>query len=88
MVSSHWEDRGFAVQTHPAPPMYYDYGGFPQEMCEIQYAAPGSPALAARVVELPTGAGVAVREDAERGFDHGMLDHGRRARGRHRLSGR
>jgi aromatic ring-opening dioxygenase catalytic subunit (LigB family) len=72
MVSGHWEDRGFAVQTHPAPPMYYDYGGFPQEMYEIQYPAPGSPALAARVVELLTRAGIAVREDAERGFDHGM----------------
>ena len=72
MVSGHWEDRGFSVQTHPNPPMYYDYGGFPQEMYEIQYPAPGSPALAARVVELLSGAGIAVREDAERGFDHGM----------------
>ena len=72
MVSGHWEDRGFSVQTHPQPPMYYDYGGFPQEMYEIQYPAPGSPELAGRVVELLTSAGIAVREDAERGFDHGM----------------
>ena len=72
MVSGHWEDRGFSVQTHPQPPMYYDYGGFPQEMYEIQYPAPGSPELAGRVVELLTAAGIAVREDAERGFDHGM----------------
>ena len=72
MVSGHWEDRGFSVQTHPNPPMYYDYGGFPQEMYEISYPAPGSPTLAARVVELLSGAGIAVREDAERGFDHGM----------------
>jgi aromatic ring-opening dioxygenase catalytic subunit (LigB family) len=72
MISGHWEAPGFSVQTHPNPPMFYDYGGFPQEMYEIQYPAPGSPALAKRVVELLTGAGIPVREDAERGFDHGM----------------
>ena len=72
MVSGHWEAPGFAVQTHPHPPMFYDYGGFPPEMYEIQYPAPGSPALAGRVVELLRGAGIPVREDAERGFDHGM----------------
>ena len=72
MVSGHWEASGFAVQTHPNPPMFYDYGGFPQEMYEIQYPAPGSPALAGRVVELLGQAGIAVREEPERGFDHGM----------------
>ena len=72
MISGHWEAPGFTVQTHPNPPMFYDYGGFPPEMYQIQYPAPGSPELAARVVDLLTGAGIAVREDAERGFDHGM----------------
>jgi aromatic ring-opening dioxygenase catalytic subunit (LigB family) len=72
MISGHWEAPGFTVQTNPNPPMFYDYGGFPAEMYAIQYPAPGSPALAARVVELLTGAGIPVREDAERGFDHGM----------------
>jgi aromatic ring-opening dioxygenase catalytic subunit (LigB family) len=72
MVSGHWESRGFAVQTNPAPPMVYDYGGFPEEFYRIQYPAPGSPELAGRVVELMTAAGIAVREDAERGYDHGM----------------
>jgi aromatic ring-opening dioxygenase catalytic subunit (LigB family) len=72
MVSGHWETRGFTVQTNPNPPMVYDYGGFPEEMYRIQYPAPGSPALAGRVVELMTAAGIPVREDGERGFDHGM----------------
>jgi aromatic ring-opening dioxygenase catalytic subunit (LigB family) len=52
--------------------MFYDYGGFPEHTYRIQYPAPGSPALAARVTELLGGAGIPVREDAERGFDHGM----------------
>jgi aromatic ring-opening dioxygenase catalytic subunit (LigB family) len=72
MVSGHWEAPGFTVQTNPNPPMFYDYGGFPEHTYRIQYPAPGSPALAGRVVELVTGAGIPVREDAERGYDHGM----------------
>ncbi len=72
MVSGHWEAPAFTVQTHPNPPMIYDYGGFPEHTYRIQYPAPGSPALAARVVELLGAAHIAVREDAERGYDHGM----------------
>ncbi len=72
MVSGHWEAPGFTVQTSPNPPMLYDYGGFPEHTYRIQYPAPGSPALAARVSELLGGAGIPVAEDAERGFDHGM----------------
>ncbi len=72
LVSGHWEAPDFTVQTSPNPPMFYDYGGFPEEMYRIQYPAPGSPALAGRVVELLSGAGIPVREDPERGYDHGM----------------
>jgi len=72
MVSGHWEAPAFTVQTNPNPPMVYDYGGFPEHTYRIQYPAPGSPALAARVRELLTGAGIPVQEDPHRGFDHGV----------------
>jgi Uncharacterized conserved protein len=72
MVSGHWEAPTFTVQTSPNPPMVYDYGGFPEHTYRIQYPAPGSPALAARVAELLTSAGIPVRKDAQRGYDHGM----------------
>jgi aromatic ring-opening dioxygenase catalytic subunit (LigB family) len=72
MVSGHWEAPGFTVQTSPAPPMFYDYGGFPEHTYRIQYPTPGDPALAARVVELLSGAGIPVGEDDKRGYDHGM----------------
>jgi aromatic ring-opening dioxygenase catalytic subunit (LigB family) len=52
--------------------MIYDYGGFPDYTYSISYPAPGAPALAQRVQELLQGAGIAAREDAQRGFDHGM----------------
>jgi len=73
MVSGHWEAPVFTVQTNPNPPMLYDYGGFPEHTYRIQYPAPGSPALAARVVELLTGAGIPVAEDPDRGYDHGTF---------------
>lgn len=73
MVSAHWEEPEFTVQAHPAPGMIYDYGGFPEHTYRIRYPASGSPALAQRVQQLLGAAGIAARQDAERGFDHGMF---------------
>jgi aromatic ring-opening dioxygenase catalytic subunit (LigB family) len=73
VVSGHWEAPEFTVQTSPEPPMLYDYGGFPDFTYRIQYPAPGSPEVAGRVAELLDAAGIAVREDPQRGFDHGTF---------------
>lgn len=72
-VSAHWEEPEFTVQTHANPPMYYDYGGMPEATYQVQYPAPGSPEVAARVRQLLEAAGIAVLEDPERGFDHGVF---------------
>jgi aromatic ring-opening dioxygenase catalytic subunit (LigB family) len=73
VVSAHWEARVPTVQTHPRPPILYDYYGFPPETYRIPWPAPGDPAVAARVRELLAAAGIASAEDAERGFDHGTF---------------
>ena len=73
VVSAHWEENDFTLQTNPNPPMLYDYGGFPEFTYHIQYPAPGSPELAARTAELLQGAGIATAEDPRRGFDHGLF---------------
>jgi len=73
MVSAHWEEPRFTVQTHPHPPMLYDYGGFPDFTYRIPYAAPGAPGVAARVRELLAAAGIESSADPARGFDHGMF---------------
>jgi aromatic ring-opening dioxygenase catalytic subunit (LigB family) len=73
VISGHWEAPDFTVQASPNPPMLYDYGGFPEFTYRIQYPAPGSPEVAARVQELLAGAGIAVRSDDRRGFDHGVF---------------
>ena len=73
VISGHWEAPAFTVQTSPAPPMVYDYGGFPEFTYHIQYPAPGSPEVAARVGELLDAAGLGHRDDPHRGFDHGTF---------------
>lgn len=73
VVSAHWEERVPTVMTSPRPPMLYDYYGFPAESYRINWPAPGEPALAGRVRELLSAAGIESAEDASRGFDHGTF---------------
>lgn len=73
VVSGHWEAPAFTVSTAAQPPMEYDYYGFPEHTYHIRYPAPGAPALSSRVRELLSHAGIAVQEDAQRGFDHGVF---------------
>jgi aromatic ring-opening dioxygenase catalytic subunit (LigB family) len=73
VVSGHWEEDEFTVMSSARPPMIYDYHGFPPDTYEIRYESPGSPAVAARVSELLQNAGLPVRVDAQRGYDHGTF---------------
>ncbi|WP_299565568.1 class III extradiol ring-cleavage dioxygenase [uncultured Sulfitobacter sp.] len=73
IISGHWEAREFTVQSNPAPPLLFDYNGFPQHTYELTWPAPGDPALATRVGELLQGAGFETRTDTARGFDHGVF---------------
>ncbi|MCT7953046.1 dioxygenase [Ancylothrix sp. C2] len=73
VISGHWEEKEFTVMSSTAPPMIYDYSGFPEHTYHIKYPAPGSPQLAHRVQELLTQAGFSVQSDDNRGFDHGVF---------------
>ena len=74
MVSGHWEEHGtIGVMSSPRPSMEYDYYGFPKEMYEISYPAPGAPEFAARTLELLTVSGILAKLDPQRGFDHGTF---------------
>lgn len=73
VISGHWEERVFTVQTNPAPPLLFDYQGFPPHTYQLTWPAPGDPTLAARASELLNGAGFETRADATRGFDHGVF---------------
>lgn len=69
VVSAHWETRGTQVTAMPKPPTIHDFGGFPRELYEQQYPAPGSPELAAEVQRLIQSNPVAL--DHSWGLDHG-----------------
>jgi 4,5-DOPA dioxygenase extradiol len=71
VMSPHWMARAPLVMASPAPQTYHDFGGFPQELYELQYPAPGNPALAQEVVDLLQAAGIETGLDSKRPFDHG-----------------
>lgn len=73
VVSAHWEAPEATVNVQKAPPLLYDYSGFPPHTYAIEWPAPGAPALAARVRGLLGAAGIASAEDATRGLDHGVF---------------
>ncbi|UWP94930.1 dioxygenase [Aliiroseovarius crassostreae] len=73
MISGHWESNGFDVMSSAAPPMVYDYSGFPPETYEITYPAPGDPDLAQRTQDLIRAAGLPSALNAAQGFDHGVF---------------
>ena len=75
VISAHWEGPGDTVLllSSPAPPLLYDYHGFPPETYQLAWPAPGAPALAARAAALLAAAGFTPALDASRGYDHGVF---------------
>ena len=68
-ISAHWYIPTTAVTANPAPRTIHDFGGFPPELYQVAYPAPGSPQLANRVRNLL--APLAVELDESWGLDHG-----------------
>lgn len=69
MVSAHWETKGTFVTAQENPRTIHDFGGFPKELFEVQYPAPGSKWLAEETKNTITTASVGF--DDTWGFDHG-----------------
>lgn len=69
VVSAHWFTRGTGVTAMNFPKTIHDFGGFPQALFDVEYAAPGSPELAAETAGLIKSADVVL--DHDWGLDHG-----------------
>src|SRR3982751_4597870 len=68
-VSAHWYVPAVAVTAMERPRTIHDFGGFPRELFEVEYPAPGSAELAARVSDLLDGD--VLLDESQWGLDHG-----------------
>lgn len=68
-ISAHWETSGTKVTAMEKPKTIYDFYGFPKELYEVTYPAPGSPDLVQtvrKVIKLTE-----IQPDMTWGLDHG-----------------
>ena len=68
-ISAHWFVPETGVTVSTAPRTIHDFGGFPAPLYQVQYPAPGDPALARRVQQML--APLPVTLDERWGLDHG-----------------
>lgn len=70
MISAHWMTEGTLITAMPRPKTIHDFYGFPKELFDVQYNAPGNPELANAIINkisFPT-----INADtSEWGLDHG-----------------
>ena len=72
VASAHFEGEGrVLISSDAASETIHDFGGFDPRLYEIQYPAPGDPALAKDIRAKVGAAGLPTRIVAQRGFDHG-----------------
>jgi 4,5-DOPA dioxygenase extradiol len=74
IISAHWQnpEANIGITAGAHPELLYDFGGFPRELYELEYGAPGSPALAQEIATDLKKAGFSATLDPQRGWDHGV----------------
>ena len=69
VVSAHWFTKGTHITAMDFPSTIHDFGGFPQELFDVNYPSPGSPDLALETQKLITSTAIGL--DHDWGLDHG-----------------
>ena len=72
IMSAHWESNSLEVSTAVRPETWHDFRGFPAELYEIRYPAPGQPVLAEEILHLLAEAGFPAHANSTRPRDHGV----------------
>ncbi|KGQ19458.1 Extradiol ring-cleavage dioxygenase class III protein subunit B [Lysobacter dokdonensis DS-58] len=72
VASAHFSAAPTHVGAAALPRTIHDFGGFPPALYELQYPAPGLPALAHEIAKSIDTAGIPVRIAADHGLDHGV----------------
>ena len=72
VISAHSLTREPVLMASAQHTTVHDFSGFPPELYQLRYDAPGAPELAPRVATLLTGAGLPVHTSTEDGLDHGI----------------
>ena len=70
-VSAHWDTAEPAASLAQRPQTIHDFNGFPRELYQQRYPAPGAPELAREAASKITAAGMRCTLDPQRGLDHG-----------------
>lgn len=68
-ISAHWQTKGTFVTAMNKPQTIHDFYGFPKELYDVQYPAPGSKWLAEETKKVITN--TRVDSDRDWGLDHG-----------------
>ena len=73
-ISAHWLSRGWWLTAMAKPKTIHDFGGFPQELFDQQYPAPGAPEAARAIgmaMRQPDTHKPLALDEQEWGLDHG-----------------
>jgi len=68
-ISAHWETKGTYITAMEYPKTIHDFGGFPQDLYDVQYPAKGSPQLAQNIQNIVTTTQAKLTDSW--GLDHG-----------------
>jgi len=71
VASAHWETSAPEVSAVDVNTTIHDFRGFPRQLYELHYDAPGAPGVAREVADLLKAAGLSYSIDPQRGLDHG-----------------